>query len=60
MLFSFVGFLSILNLLKSVIPMIVIIGLLIYIMKSIYDYGEKRWREGYALLNKREREYKCI
>ena len=60
MLFSFVGVLSILNLLKSVIPMIVIIALLIYVIKSIYDYSVKRWREGYALLNKREREYKCI
>ncbi len=60
MLFSFIGIVSILSSFKSIVQMIVILGLLIYIIKSIYDYSKKRWREGYALLNKREREYKCI
>lgn len=60
MLFSFIGIVSLLRSFKSIVQMIVILGLLIYVIKSIYDYSVKRWREGYSLLNKREREYKCI
>ena len=48
----------------SILPKIVIVFLIFYVMKMIYDYGEKRWREGFSKYNGlgiiKSRELNCI
>ena len=45
----------------SKIPTLIVLGLIIYIMKMIYDYGVKKWREGFtSIKNKKSKEKNCI
>tara|TARA_Y100000996_G_C22248709_1_gene530911 strand:+ start:462 stop:647 length:186 start_codon:yes stop_codon:yes gene_type:complete len=51
----------------SIFPKLLIVFLVIYVMKMVYDYGEKRWREGFSTSNnhcscgrRMEEECNCI
>lgn len=45
----------------SAIPKLIVLALIIYVMKMIYDHGVKKWREGFSSIkNKKQKERNCI
>tara|TARA_B100000989_G_C19204038_1_gene328996 strand:- start:289 stop:468 length:180 start_codon:yes stop_codon:yes gene_type:complete len=45
----------------SAIPKLIVLALIIYVMKMIYDHGVKKWREGFSSIkNKKHKERNCI